>query len=68
MRPAAPESGGGRKNTRQIGKPEMLDTPPGRSQLVQRLLVSFFILLAAIIVVEAAEEELTGPQAIFQPR
>jgi hypothetical protein len=46
----------------------MLDTPPGRSKLVQRLLVSFFILLAAIIIVEAAEEELTGPQTIFQPR
>jgi hypothetical protein len=45
----------------------MLDTPPGRSKLGWWLFVSFFILLAAIIVVEAAEEELAGPQTIFQP-
>jgi hypothetical protein len=46
----------------------MLDTPRGRPKLIQWLLVSFFILLAAFIIVEAAEEELTGPQTIFQPR
>jgi hypothetical protein len=68
VRPAASDPGGVFKNTRQIGKPEMLDTPPRRSKLAQWLLVSFFVLLAAIIVVEAVEQELTGPQTISQPR